>query len=239
VIIRVMRVQLAAGTSEAFREIVSGAGFARLASRDGLLHACAAFLGVDQRRGVVVTFWRSFEDLLAVAGGDLDQLICLPPDSGLDVAGSVTHWEGLDMPAIGSRLEPSVLRLLTGRVRIGGEAEYFSCVRNHVWPVLARTPGLTGAAVGRQAGQGEQSVVAVSLWSSLLDVVAAGGHERPLFGDEGRELVEYGVVEHYDIFARIGEAARGLTGDLHDTGQSDATELGAAPALFWSGDDVR
>jgi heme-degrading monooxygenase HmoA len=204
-IIRVFRYQLRAGTRDAFESVIRTDGFPALRLRPGIRLAYAARHQANPDAGVVVTGWETFDDLFAVVGRRLDRPTFLPGTFEFAEDREVSHWEALDLPAIGSVDKPAVLRLLFGHVDPRFESSYFDWVRHDVWPRLASTEGHGGAWVGRQLESArDEPVLAVSVWSSIEAISAAAGDVRvPLFTGHGASGFEVERVALFDIIDRI------------------------------------
>ncbi len=193
--------------ANAFNALVTEHGFSALGVRPGLVFAYAASSRTDASRGVVVTGWESFADLEAVVGPGLNRPTFLP--QALEFLGGRewSHWEGLDLPAVGGGGEARILRLLYGNIDARQESAYFAWVREGVWPRLAATPGLVGSWVGRQVAGSTEPLLAVSAWASEEAITAAAGASVvPLFSPPAVDMATVTRIELFDVFDQVPDA---------------------------------
>lgn len=201
-IVRAYRYRVRPGCRAAFEAASGDEGAARAAGAPGLRFALAGRGVADPDTGIVVTGWRDFEAVDALVRDDLLRPALLSAGSSALLAEhEVTHWEALDLPAVGAGA-PAILRVMTGHVAPSRDATYFAYVRERVWPRLAGTPGLSGAWVGRQTDGGNaEPVLAVSAWSSTEALRASGGEAAPLYDDHADAGFELDGVELFELFA--------------------------------------
>ena len=203
-IIRLLRYRLVPGARAAFEASVRSEGLPRLAGLAALRFALVGHGSGDE--GIVVTAWHTFEGIAESIGGDLDRpVIVAAPAAELIAARQATHFEALDLPAIGSG-RPAILRLMVGEVPGAGESAYFEWVRTCLWPSIALSDGLTGAWLGRQAGDGGSDPVAgITTWTSRAAIAAARVDSGPFAVDGDTGPFRSGEVELFDLFGLVPE----------------------------------
>jgi heme-degrading monooxygenase HmoA len=211
-ILRLFGYAVREGAGPEFEGLVGGSGLDALESRPGVVFCYAARSMTDPDRGIIVSGWETYDDLHVVVAERIDRPRFLPEALSLTTECDVSHWEAVDLPALGTDETPSVLRLFRGHVEPGAEATYFEHLRSEVWRALAAVPGVAGCWVGRRSdADGSEPVLAVSAWASSDALAAAIGPQiDPVFRLHHGTVLHADRSEEFRVFARIADVRPGL-----------------------------
>jgi PAS domain-containing protein len=204
-ILRVLRARVIAGEEERLARFVRDEAVANALKVPGLLSFQPAVR--KSRAGtelVIVSTWRDFEDLAAVAR-DLDTPL-LVPDAALMLADShAEHYELVIGEARAMPLREAKLRLTRIPIRPNVESSYYEAVR--LWADrLLDEAGMVAFSLGRRVVGRQDEIVAAQIWQDEAALREAAGSDlaRPMGGPElsGFWAAEP-AIEHFDALTAI------------------------------------
>jgi heme-degrading monooxygenase HmoA len=152
-------------------------------------------------RYALVTAWDGFGAMQAALGGDVLGAPFLGPVADVVRDVQVEHFERMDVPAIGSGGEASVLRMYAGSIPHRHAETFYSFTRDTAWPAVGAAEGLVAAHVGRRVATDVHHVAFVTVWRSWDALVAAfpAAPTRPLVVIGEEHIVAGLHVEHFDV----------------------------------------
>ena len=104
-IVRVLSVRIAPNRGAEFHTWVRDHGLPRVQAHPGLISLDIGRRneGADEH-AIVVTVWRDWDALQDAMGPDTSQPYLPTPEKGLVLSASVEHFEGIEIPPLGSTL---------------------------------------------------------------------------------------------------------------------------------------